>query len=127
MDKQIKVFPNIEELNNFAAEKFVELADRYIDSTFQSFNVALAGGSTPKALFRLLASEKFRHKVNWNRVYFFFGDERNVLPDHADSNFRMANENLFQPLQISEFNIKRWQTEYKNPPRIAAKAKSSTT
>ena len=114
----IKVFPNIEELNYFAAEKFVELAADSMEM-HGFFNVALAGGSTPKALYQLLAGDKFRDKIFWNAVQFYFGDERNVLPDHSESNFRMAKENLFDPLKIAELNIHRWQTEYKNPERIA--------
>jgi 6-phosphogluconolactonase len=106
----IKIFPNIEELNNFAAEKFVEIAKDSIEMR-GVFSVALAGGSTPKALYRLLASNEFRDKIDWSKVFFFFGDERNVLPDDADSNFRMADENLFKPLTIKAENIFRWQTE----------------
>jgi 6-phosphogluconolactonase len=115
----VKIFPTIEALNNFAAEKFVEMANAFIDSTSQNFKVALSGGSTPKALFRLLASKKFRDKVNWQQVYFFFGDERNVPLTDAESNFRMAKENLFEPLQISQFNIERWETEQNNPEKVA--------
>ncbi len=114
----LKIFPNIEELNNFAAQKFVEIADK--SKQFRkSVTVALAGGSTPKALYRLLASEKFRDKIDWSKVHFFFGDERNVLPDNAESNFRMANENLFEPLKINAANIFRWQTELENAEMTA--------
>ncbi|MEP6902427.1 MAG: 6-phosphogluconolactonase [Actinomycetota bacterium] len=114
----VKIFPNIEELNNFAAEKFVEIANHSIEKRGQ-FTVALAGGSTPKLLYRSLASDEFKAKIDWTRVFFFFGDERNVLPDDAESNFRMANENLLQPLQIPDKNILRWQTELKNAETIA--------
>lgn len=114
----IKVFPNIEELNHFAAEKFVEIAAESIEKR-GSFTVALAGGSTPKSLYQLLASEKFKNKIDWKSVYFFFGDERNVLPDADESNFKMANENLFKPLQISEYQIERWKTEFGDANKIA--------
>jgi 6-phosphogluconolactonase len=113
----IKIFPNIEELNKFAAETFIEIANQAIEKQ-DNFTVALAGGSTPKSLYRLLASEKIRNQINWKKVYFFFGDERNVLPDDEESNFRMANENLFEPLQISEWKISRWLTEYKQIEKI---------
>ena len=117
MNKTIKIFPNIDALNDFAADKFIELA---ADSMERDgiFKVALAGGSTPKSLYRLLASEKIRDKVFWKAVHFYFGDERNVPPTRAESNFRMANESLFAPLQIPELNINRWITEYINPERI---------
>jgi 6-phosphogluconolactonase len=120
----IKVFHNIEELNNFAAEKFVEIANEAIEKQGQ-FAVALAGGSTPKSLYKLLASDEFRNKIDWSRTFFFFGDERNVLPDDAESNFRMANENLFEPLKINDQNIFRWQTELENAEIIAENYENS--
>jgi len=113
-----KVFPNLEELNNFAAEKFIEIGNDAIEKS-DRFTVALAGGSTPKALYRLLASEKYKNKIAWSSVFFFFGDERNVLPDDADSNFRMANENLFEPLEIFPQNVFRWETEFEDAAAIA--------
>ncbi len=115
---EIKVFETIENLNTFAAEKFIEIGTQAIKNHGQ-FTVALAGGSTPKALFQLLASNKYNNKINWKSVFFFFGDERNVLPDDDESNFRMANENLFQPLNIDSDNIYRWETEIENVKKIA--------
>ncbi len=69
------------------------------------FNIALSGGSSPRNLYRLLASESYRHKIEWRRVFFFFGDERYVPADHPDSNFRMARESLFTPLNIGSEQI----------------------
>lgn len=115
----IKVFPNIEELNSFAAEKFIEIAHEAIEKRSR-FTVTLAGGSTPKSLYKLLSSENFKDKIDWAKIFFFFGDERNVLPNDAESNFRMANENLFEPLKIAEANIFRWQTELEDAGLIAA-------
>jgi 6-phosphogluconolactonase len=61
--------------------------------------VALSGGSTPKALYKLLATEPaFRERLPWQDLHFFFGDERHVPPDAADSNFRMAKEAMFDAL-----------------------------
>lgn len=122
----IEIFPDIEQLNDFAAEKFVEIANESIRKR-AIFSVALAGGSTPKSLYRLLASEKFRDKIDWTKVFFYFSDERIVLPDDEESNFRMANENLFERLQIPETrpfqwkdtNISRWHTEDLNAEKIA--------
>ena len=119
MNKQVEIFPNIEELNDFAAEKFVEIAHEAIEKRGK-FTVALAGGSTPKSFYKLLSGEKFKDKIDWSRIFFFFGDERNVLPSDAESNFRMANENLFKPLKIKDENIFRWQTELKDAEKIAA-------
>lgn len=114
----IKIFPNIEELNNFAAEKFVEIAVAAIEKRGK-FTVALAGGSTPKSLYKLLAGEKFKDKIDWESVFFFFGDERNVPPDNAESNYKTALENLFETLQIRDLNILEWNTE---PPNNAGKS-----
>lgn len=113
----IKIFPNIEALNNFAAEKFVEIAIEAIEKN-GSFTIALAGGSTPKALYKLLASEKFKDRFDWFRGFFFFGDERNVSGDDPESNFRMANENLFAAFK-PRINFFRWKTEFQEPEKIA--------
>jgi len=108
-----------DELNKIAAAKFVSIAREAIKKRGK-FSVALAGGSTPKGLYQLLADEKFRSLIDWTKAFFFFGDERNVLPDDAESNFRMANENLLKPLEIHTDNIFRWQTELENAEEIAA-------
>jgi len=109
----IKVFQSLEKLNLFAAEKFVEIANEAIGKR-NRFTVALAGGSTPKKLYRLLASNNYRNKIDWSKVFFFFGDERNVSPDDEESNFRMAHENLFAPLEIHVNNVFPWLTSYES-------------
>jgi len=114
----IKIFPNSDELNLFAAKKFVEIAGKAIKENGR-FTVSLAGGSTPKSLYQLLAGDKFKNQIDWTKVFFFFGDERNVPSDDAESNYRMANENLFALLQISGENVFRWQTESNDPKKIA--------
>lgn len=106
------------EFYKLAAAKFVSLARAAILKKGK-FAVALAGGSTPKELYRLLASDKFRALLDWTKIYFFFGDERNVSPKDAESNFRMADESLLQPLSIKAENIFRWQTELEDADKIA--------
>lgn len=115
----IKIFPDIEALNHFAAEKFVEIAVQSIKERGY-FTVALAGGSTPKSLFQLLTTEKFVNQIDRAKVFFFFGDERNVLPDNEESNFKMASRTLLEPLGITENRTFRWQTELKDTEKIAA-------
>lgn len=85
------------------------------------FTVALAGGSTPKSLYELISSEQLKDKLDWEKVFFFFGDERNVSPDDAESNYRMANESLFLRLKLPEKNIFQWETELKSAVKIAEK------
>lgn len=85
-------------LTRAAAEEVVGRLMRAV-SERGTATMALAGGSTPKSLYRLLAEEPaFRDRVPWAKVHFFFGDERHVSPDHSDSNFRMANETMFDRL-----------------------------
>jgi 6-phosphogluconolactonase len=99
-----------EELNQIAAKKFISIGRKAIEQNGK-FTVALAGGSTPKSLYELLTSEEFYSQINWQKVFFFFGDERNVSIVSDESNFRMANESILTPLQISPENILRWETE----------------
>jgi len=70
------------------------------------FRVALAGGSTPRALYPRLIQG-----VDWTRADVFFGDERAVPPDDPQSNYRMARETLLAPAQVPAENVFRWQTE----------------
>lgn len=105
---------NQEELSEQAAEFFIRTARKAIDEKGR-FSVALSGGSTPKLLHQRLVSIPF----DWKNVYFFFGDERDVPPDHEESNFRMAFETLFHPLNIEHDNIYRWKTEIGNPLEVA--------
>lgn len=105
-------------LFNLAAEKFVEIAKDSIAKRNQ-FTVALSGGSTPKKLYAMLAEEPFRSQIEWDKIQFFFGDERMVLPDDEQSNFRMANESLFSKVEIPQENIHRFQTEKVEPKLIA--------
>ena len=58
------------------------------------FRVSLSGGSTPKALFTLLASDQFLGRFPWTRVAWYWGDERFVPHDHPESNYRMTRETM---------------------------------
>jgi 6-phosphogluconolactonase len=76
----------------------------------QYFSLALSGGSTPKAIFKII-SDKYRTKIDWSKVLIFWGDERCVPPTDEESNFRMAFENLFKNLFIPELNFCRIKGE----------------
>jgi 6-phosphogluconolactonase len=69
------------------------------------FRVSLSGGSTPKALYGLLASDEFRNRFPWRRVSWYWGDERFVPHDYPDSNYRMAREAMLTKAQVSPENI----------------------
>ncbi len=115
---RIIVNKDIAEQSEVAADLFVEVANAAIGST-GSLSVALAGGSTPRTLYSLLASDAYSDKIDWSKVTFFFGDERNVPPDSPDSNFRMASETILMVPTIETRKVHRWRTEL-NHERAAA-------
>jgi 6-phosphogluconolactonase len=75
------------------------------------FSLALAGGSTPKRIYELLASEEFSDQLDWSQVHVFFGDERCVPPYHDDSNYRMASEALLSRVSLPAENVHRIRGE----------------
>jgi 6-phosphogluconolactonase len=83
------------------------------------FDIALAGGSTPKAAYALLAAEPHRSSVAWARSRFFFSDERCVGPADSQSNFKTARDALLGPLDIAPRQIFRMLGEI-DPPLAAA-------
>ena len=104
---QVDVFADSQALTVAAAQRFALLATSAVRD-HGIFAVALSGGSTPKALYQFMVSDKaIRSKIPWSKAHFFFGDERHVPPDHADSNFRMANEAMFQALLAEQLHIHR--------------------
>lgn len=104
----IHIFDSPEEVARAAALRFAELARAAIEDK-GSFNVALAGGSTPKRVYELLAGEEFRDALHWADVHVFFGDERCVTPDDPESNYRMANDVMLSRLPIPPENVHRME------------------
>jgi len=108
----VHISANSEELARFAAEQFVRLA---IEAQRERglFTVALAGGSTPKTLYVLLASEQesYRAQLDFGMIHFFWGDERHVPPDHPDSNYRMASEAMLSKVPVPLENVHRIKSE----------------
>ncbi len=76
-------------------------------------NIALSGGSTPKLLFKQLASSPFRDKVKWDIVHLYWGDERFVPPEDPDSNYGMTRQFLLEQIEIPEENVHRIRGEAK--------------
>ncbi len=107
---ELRILEDGEELAREAADFAVWLGEQAI-ARHGRFQLALSGGSTPKALYGLLAGPALAKRLDWSRVFFFFGDERCVPPDHADSNFRMANETLLKPLKIAQDRVFRMRGE----------------
>jgi 6-phosphogluconolactonase len=75
------------------------------------FAVALSGGSTPKAMLGLLASQEFARSVEWPSVHFFWSDERCVPPEDPNSNFGMAKGALLGPIRAADANVHRMRGE----------------
>ena len=117
--REVLIFPDGGALTRRAAEEFV---NSVIQAVAQkgSFTVALAGGSTPKALYSQLADEPaLRSQIPWDKLHFFFGDERHVAPDSAESNFLMANETLFSKGLVKPEQITRIKGEYADTEKAA--------
>ena len=106
----LQIYADAGEVARAAAERFIELARESIEAGGR-FSVALAGGSTPKRIYELLASDGFNSQLDWSAVHVFFGDERCVPPDDADSNYRMASEALLSRVSLPEQNIHRIRGE----------------
>lgn len=102
--RDIQVFPTAANLFHASAEEFMRVARTAIGAQGR-FTVALAGGSTPKGLYTLLATNYA--SFAWSRVFLFFGDERHVPPTDAESNYRMVNETLLSKIQIPSENVFR--------------------
>lgn len=107
---EIKVVPDATALATEAADRWVKLAEQAIAERGR-FSVALSGGHTPEAMFKLLAQEPYRSQVAWENVEILFGDERCVPPDSAESNYRMASESLLRKVPIPGDNIYRIRGE----------------
>jgi len=95
----VAVYPTPEDLARATA---AWLRERAVAGGPQ-FAVCLAGGSTPRRVYELLASTE-RARFPWERVHWFFGDERFVPHDHPDSNFRMAREAMFDAASVPAAN-----------------------
>jgi 6-phosphogluconolactonase len=102
----IHIFDDSEAVARAAARRFVDLAHESLNAR-GGFSVALAGGSTPKRVYELLASDEFNTQIAWQHVHIFFGDERCVPPEHHDSNYRMAREALLTHVMLPVENVHR--------------------
>lgn len=115
---KIEIYDTPDLLAEAAASLWIKLSRQAI-ARKGCFFVSLSGGSTPRRLFTLLAQEPFRSEINWQQCYIFFGDERCVPHDHAESNYRMARETLLDKVDaphvfpiptndVNEANIRQY-------------------
>jgi 6-phosphogluconolactonase len=102
--KMIHVFKTEHDLLIAFANFFIEKAQYFINN-YGEFNVSLSGGDSPKKMYELLASPDFRGRLDWEKIYFFFGDERYVPANDKRNNALMAKHALFNPLKIQISHI----------------------
>lgn len=113
---EIRRLTTPQELFSAAAEEVVRAAEEAVAARGR-FTIALSGGSTPKGLFNLLATNA-RSVLPWDRMFFFWGDERHVPPTDPDSNYRMAEEAMLSKIPVPAGNVFRVPAE--NPDAAAA-------
>ena len=113
---EIRTLTTPQELFAAAAEEVVRAANESVAQRGR-FTLALAGGSTPKSLYNLLATNA-RTTLPWDRMFFFWGDERHVPPTDPESNYRMVEEAMLSKVPVPPGNVFRIKTE--NPDAAAA-------
>ena len=117
--RDIRILADSSAITRRAANEFVKAASEAV-AQHSVFNVAFAGGSTPKSLYALLADDPaYRAKIAWDKMRIFFGDERHVPPDGSESNFRMAGEALFSKGLLKPGHIARIKGEYPDAEKAA--------
>ena len=115
----LRILDGTDALCEAAAAEFLSAAADAVRE-HGSFSVALAGGSTPKALYAMLATDpQLRAGIPWDKLYFFFSDERHVPPDHPDSNFRMAQEAMLSKVSLAPQQVARIKGEYPDARQVA--------
>jgi 6-phosphogluconolactonase len=107
------IYPDSDTLSHAAARYVVRVASEAI-TTHGRFTLALAGGSTPKKLYGLLASEPYRDQIDWALTEIFWSDERSVPPDSEDSNYHLAHEVLLSQVPIPAGQVHRMPADAKD-------------
>jgi 6-phosphogluconolactonase len=117
-NREIQILPDAAAIAQRAAEIFVQTAKSAV-ADHGVFNVALSGGSTPKALNNLLAAEPLRSQVPWDKLKIFFGDERHAAPTDPDSNYRMTTDTLLSKAPLKPAQVHRIMGEYPEAEKAA--------
>jgi len=118
-NREVRILADANGIAQTAAAEFLEAAREAVREK-DSFCVALAGGSTPKALYGLLTNNPLlQAKMPWSKIQFFFGDERHVPPDDAESNFRMASEAMLTKAPVDPKQVHRIKGEKRNAAQAA--------
>jgi len=107
----IRVYPDHSSLAKAAVEHIIQRAGEAI-SQQGYFAVLLSGGSTPQPAYLRMSQPEISRRIDWQNVHLFWGDERCVHPNHADSNFNGVHETLLAHVSVPEKNIHRIRGEY---------------
>jgi 6-phosphogluconolactonase len=116
--REIRVLPDTASLFQAGAKEFASQAETAIKAQGR-FAVALSGGSTPRGMFSLLAAN-YRDLLPWDKMFFFWSDERHVPQDSSESNYRMAHESLLSKVPVPQANIFRVPAEKPDAVQVAA-------
>jgi 6-phosphogluconolactonase len=109
---EVRILPDAPAIAQRCAQRFIEIAAAAVKQK-GSFEVVLAGGSTPKTLYSLLVNDPaLRSQVPWDKMHLFFGDERHVGPDDPQSNYCMARETLISNSPLKPERVTRMKGEY---------------
>lgn len=98
------IFKQVDELINALAKTIQSAAQEAVSARGQ-FNFVLAGGNSPRRIYKLLSSDAHKNNIDWSNTWFFFGDERFVPVNDRQLNSLMAKEALFDPLKIAPSHI----------------------
>lgn len=107
---EMHVCKNYDELSDHIADWMVEYICKTL-STKERFSIALTGGSTPKKLYEILASDEYKNKIDWSRANVFVGDERFVPFNDDKSNAKMIQETLLDKVAVDTSHVHFMQTE----------------
>lgn len=112
---EIQPYASLDALHQATADAFCQAVTKSLAEK-ETFSVSLSGGSTPKRLYEILATRD----LPWDRIHWFWGDERNVPADHDDSNQRMVRQAMLGPAGVAEPNIHAVDVRVDDPVGTAA-------
>jgi 6-phosphogluconolactonase len=101
---EVSIFNDADDLASHAADLFTQIVQDAIEARGRA-TVGLSGGSTPEAMYKLLAAPDRANKADWTKTLFFFGDERFVPYDDPSSNFGMARRTLLAGVEAPTENL----------------------
>lgn len=119
---EVRIYKNPKKVYNAIAKSIVLLTQ---ESNQKIFDIALSGGNSPKGLFKKM-SKKYHDRIPWERIHFWWGDERCVPPGDEQSNYKMAVDYLFSRIEIPKKNIHRIRGE-EDPTKEAKRYSAELT